>query len=175
MALQNFDCELRPLASTDIKAVTELTVSCTGCERDVEEAMFTRAVTGTGSKGIHLVAIVRGQLIGWSRASLFEAPSDAPSNVAPNGWYLLGLAVHPEFRRRGVGAALTDARLGWISERSAMAWYFTDETNEASIRLHRSRGFRYVASNFWFPGTNFHRGSGTLFVRDNLSIDGRNT
>lgn len=53
--------------------------------------------------------------------------------------------VAPGFRRRGVGSALTRARLEWIWSGASIAYYFTNEHNTASIRMHETFNFRPVA------------------------------
>jgi aminoglycoside 6'-N-acetyltransferase I len=55
------------------------------------------------------------------------------------------VVVVPGFRRRGVGFALTRARLEWIWSRTSIAYYFTNEHNTASIRMHETLNFRPVA------------------------------
>lgn len=85
-------------------------------------------------------------------AAAFEAPPGAPANVAPDGWYLLGLVVQPEQRRRGIGTALVRVRMAWIGERDATAWYFADDDNPATIALHARFGFEPVTSDLWLPG-----------------------
>lgn len=49
------------------------------------------------------------------------------------------------FRRRGVGFALTRARLERIWSRASVAYHFTNEHNTASIRMHETLNFRPVA------------------------------
>jgi hypothetical protein len=62
-----------------------------------------------------------------------------------------------------VGAALTDARLEWISGRATEAWYFSNACNAASIRLHARFAFREVTREFTLPGVTFEGGEGILF------------
>lgn len=55
---------------------------------------------------------------------------------------IANLAVDPEQRRRGMGAALLDAALGEAARRGAVAVYLeVRESNEAARRLYASRGF----------------------------------
>ena len=58
-------------------------------------------------------------------------------------WWLVGLAVHPGHRRRGVGGALAHACIAYAQERGATV--IRSEThldNDASIRFHESAGFQ---------------------------------
>lgn len=84
------------------------------------------------------VAIAHGDIVGVAKTHFHREPD----GEAPAGHYLGGLIVTPAFRRRGVGSLLTRARLEWIWARSERAYYFTDEDNTASIRLHEALGFR---------------------------------
>jgi ribosomal protein S18 acetylase RimI-like enzyme len=107
-----------------------------------------------------VVAESGGALAGYGRARRFE-PS--PHHTAPRGYYLTGVFVVPGARRAGIGAALTQARLGWIGERAEDAWYFANARNTASIELHKRFGFEEVTRSFSFPGVAFDGGEGILF------------
>jgi ribosomal protein S18 acetylase RimI-like enzyme len=110
-----------------------------------------------------VVAESGGAISGYGRASLFEPEPEAPVDTAPRGYYLTGVFVHPSQRRTGIGAALTQARLDWISERAADAWFFANARNAASIALHERFGFEEVTRRFSFPGLRFDGGEGILF------------
>ncbi len=86
-----------------------------------------------------------------------------PSSV-PQGWYLTGVVVAEQFRRRGIGLRLTRERLRWISQRAPEAYYFANSLNVASIELHRPIGFEELQRDFHFPNTHFSGGVvGVLF------------
>ena len=112
-----------------------------------------------------VVAECAGEVIGYGRVVRFEPEADAPTDVAPPGYYLMGLVVHPDHRRRGVAAALTQARLDWMSKQADEAWYFANARNAASIALHASFAFEEVTRSFAFPRVDFDRGEGILFQR----------
>lgn len=112
-----------------------------------------------------LVAHEGSELVGYGRARRFEPASGrgAPHDVAPAGYYLLGLFVAPEARRRGIARALTETRLAWIRSRATSAWFFTNAQNTASIELHRLFGFVEVTRAFSFPGVTFVGDVGVLY------------
>jgi ribosomal protein S18 acetylase RimI-like enzyme len=110
-----------------------------------------------------VVADSGGAVAGYGRARLFEPATDAPADTVPAGYYLSGVFVLPEQRARGVATALTRARLDWIGERAAEAWYFTNARNTVSIELHRKLGFEEISRRFSFPGLTFDGGEGVLF------------
>ena len=62
-----------------------------------------------------VVATVEGAVIGWGKTHYWDH-DDGP---ALSGHYLGGVTVLPAWRRRGVGAALTDARLRWAGSSTA--------------------------------------------------------
>lgn len=69
--------------------------------------------------------------------------------------FVSGLAVAPDLQGRGIGGALLDIRLRWLSDHGAslvcaMAWETADGACR-SLRLLESRGLRQVArcSGFW--------------------------
>ena len=110
-----------------------------------------------------VVAVCGGALVGYGRARVFEPAPDAPADSAPGGYYLTGVFVLPEERARGIGAALTQARLDWIGDRATAAWYFANARNTLSVDLHRRWGFEEVTRRFSFPGVTFDGGEGILF------------
>ena len=110
-----------------------------------------------------VVAVDRRAIVGYGRARLFEPSADAPADTAPRGYYLTGLFVDPRHRRRGIGEVLTTARLDWIAERAADAWFFANARNVTSIRLHERLGFEEATRHFSFPGLTFDGGEGILF------------
>jgi ribosomal protein S18 acetylase RimI-like enzyme len=115
-----------------------------------------------------LVAATDAQeIVGYGRVSRVAHQADARPDVAPEGWYLIGLIVDEAWRQRGVGRALTVARLEWLRERAADGvWCFTGARNAASIALHEALGFREVTRDFSFPGATFEGGVGVLLRLD---------
>lgn len=76
------------------------------------------------------------------------------------------LTVHPDWRRCGVGTALTEVRMAWICERADCAWYVVNARNAASVDLHRRWGFREVARAARFHTIDFTGGDGILLRVD---------
>lgn len=85
-----------------------------------------------------LIAKVEGKVIGVAKTHLHAEPD----GDVPAGHYLGGIVVTPEYRRRGMGTALTKKRLDWIWSVSQTAYYFANGHNTASIRMHERFGFR---------------------------------
>jgi ribosomal protein S18 acetylase RimI-like enzyme len=110
-----------------------------------------------------IVAATDEAIVGYGRARLFEPTPGAPAETAPRGYYLTGVFVRSDRRRCGIATAITEARLDWISERSADAWFFANARNNASIELHRRLGFEEITRHFFFPGLTFEGGEGILF------------
>ena len=109
-----------------------------------------------------LVAECDDRVGGW--AAIHYLPrSDGP---AGRGHYLAGVTVDPAERRRGVGLALTRARLDWIWKRADVAWYFVNAQNTVSIALHESLGFELVGGSAGVHGGEFTGGLGLIFRAD---------
>ena len=130
---------------------------------------FAECIAGVAAhpdRRLFLVAEVDGQVVGYARASRFDPDPEDPPNMVPAGYLLVGIQVLPEARRRGVGRALTAARLDWIDARGGPTWYWADDDNLASIELHRGFGFTPHTTDFVFkvpprndaPRTLYRRG-----------------
>lgn len=129
------------------------------------ERMIDRAVHG---QGLLLVAGMDDVIAGYGKADYFVPPKGSPANTAPEGWYLTGVVVRPEYRRRGIGARLTRDRLTWIAQRGDKAFYFANARNLATIDLHKAFGFREVTRDFHHPNATFDGGLGVLFVWESI-------
>ncbi|MEV4618902.1 GNAT family N-acetyltransferase [Asanoa sp. NPDC049573] len=144
----------------DVPGCLELAVTVLGLN-PVTWADSLRDSATDADRMLH-VAEDEGRIIGYGRSALYTPPADAPDNAAPAGWYLLGLVVDPAYRRRGVGRALTVARMASIFERAEAVWYFARARNQASLDLHTELGFVEVTRDFWFPELTFEGGVGVL-------------
>lgn len=155
---------LRPAEPRDLDALAALRAAREGEDPTRSRGVFTRVLQAApGGDRLLLVAERAGEILGYGRAGPWTPPPDAPRNPAPAGWYLLGVVVAPEHRRRGVGSALTRARLDWIAERASCAWYFASARNRVTLALHERFGFVEVTRDFRFPGVSFTGGVGILF------------
>ena len=128
-------------------------------ERFLEESQTTE-------RSLFLVADLHEAVIGYGKAEYFTPPAGSAPNVAPEGWYLTGVVVRPEYRRRGVGRSLTTARLTWIAARSGIVYYVANERNRVSVELHDALGFTERTRDFYHPGVSFTGGQGILFECD---------
>ena len=90
-----------------------------------------------------------GAVVAYGRVVRFE-PEPATPDPAPRGWYLLGLVVDQAWRRRGIGEALTAARMTWVAGRADRIYYFTAHENRVSQELHRRLGF-VPLDGAWIP------------------------
>jgi ribosomal protein S18 acetylase RimI-like enzyme len=98
------------------------------------------------------------EVVASGRLAWHQPAPDAPPDIAPAGWYLIGLIVAPEHRGAGIGLALTDARIRWALERAPEVWYFTGTANTASYAMHARLGFEEVTRRFSFPRVPFELG-----------------
>jgi ribosomal protein S18 acetylase RimI-like enzyme len=68
--------------------------------------------------------------------------SDEAGPDTPAGCYLSGVLVDPAWRRQGIAAELTRARLRWAFARTDKVFYVTAADNIASLHLHAALGFQ---------------------------------
>jgi ribosomal protein S18 acetylase RimI-like enzyme len=101
-----------------------------------------------------VIAEVDGQLVGlgcW-------APPTRTGGLAPHTvgsrhrsrrgqWWLTALAVRPEWRRRGVGTALADARIELAALGGADVVFVSCVDGAGSLELYQRLGFRRVGSS----------------------------
>ena len=97
-------------------------------------------------------------VVGWGQTYHHETATDA----APAGYYLGGVTVDPDWRRRGVAASLTAARVQWVARRADEVFYVVNPRNLASIELHRPWGFEEVTRAPRLTGIEFDGGVGIL-------------
>lgn len=124
-------------------------------------ARFLEHAAATG-RSLLLVAEIAGEVVAFGKCRYLVPPRREPPDPAPGGWYLAGLIVDARFRRRGIGRALTQARLRWVAERADRIYYVANARNAASIALHAVLGFTEVARGPAFATFRFEGGAGVL-------------
>ncbi len=109
------------------------------------------------------VAELAGEVIAYGRVRDLTHAEDGLPTECPEGWYLTGVIVRPPFRRRGLGALLTQARIEWVGERATEVHYVTNKRNVTSIALHARFGFEPTDAEFAYPRAALERGAGRLY------------
>lgn len=155
--------EVEPLSAPLLDACVALAVDRDGGSADDWRASLERSL-GDENRATFVGRTADG-VAGYGTVGWFAPRTSDPNSAAPDGWYLLGLVVAPRYRRRGVGRALTAARLRWASGRADRVWYFVSSANPASIDLHAGFGFRLVDAPVEVPGVTF-TASGQLWALD---------
>jgi ribosomal protein S18 acetylase RimI-like enzyme len=161
------DALIRPARPDDATALGTISARREGRDPAEQVAAFVTLLASTApERDFVLCAELDGRVVGFGKTHRFVHPADPPANAAPEGWYLSGVVVDPADRRRGLGHALTEARLQWIAARSPCAYYFANALNRVTIDLHARFGFVEVTRDFWFPKAEFRGGVGILFRID---------
>jgi len=157
--------DIRPAGQEDIKQLATLTYNRDGGDLAQLESKFKNEIANMESTddGLLLVAELNSEVIGFARVKYFKPAPASPANICPEGWYLTGIIVAPEYRRRGMASALTQARLDWIAQRADQAYYFANAKNRVSIELHERFGFVEFTRDFVYPDVTFTGGEGILF------------
>jgi GNAT superfamily N-acetyltransferase len=160
--------EVREAVAEDIPALARIAAERDGGDIESHERAFRSLLDERAGEGraFLLAATLAGTPIAFGKARYFVPPAESPPNIAPEGWYLAGLVVTPRFRRRGVGARLTRARLNWLEARAPFVYSFASALNLASVALHERSGLREVTRDFVHPSAQFTGGVGILFRAD---------
>ncbi len=113
-------------------------------------ASFERVARGE-VRAYTCVASAKGEVVGYGVCRFRAWSEKHEESGLPDGWYLSGLQVLSSHRRLGIGRALTEHRITWLSERTDVVYYNADEINGPSIELHESLGFVEVARGLLPP------------------------
>lgn len=119
-----------------------------GLLKESEELMKEMQEVNTTSV---FIAEIPGLAIGFSILRYFVPGEDAPDNTAPEGWYLLGINVKKDYRRRGVGSELIRARLRAIPHEYDTVYFFTNPKNLTSQLFHERFGFIKIEEDIVYP------------------------
>ncbi|MCP4580304.1 MAG: GNAT family N-acetyltransferase [candidate division Zixibacteria bacterium] len=162
------DLVIRPAMPDDTDQLAKIAYDRDGGEISQIKNRFKHEIAKRDSTDdrLLLVAESNARIVGFARVKWFKPSSSAPDNICPEGWYLTGVIVAKEYRRRGIASALTRARLDWIAERAGKAYYFANAQNEVSIELHEQFGFVELTRDFVYPDVTFQGGEGILFIID---------
>ncbi len=160
------DVEVRPAADADLAACGHLVARREGGDAGAWTERL-RICRTEGDQQV-FVAACGDRIVGYAKVGWLE-PVAAGGRGAPDGWYLSGIVVAPEFRRRGLGRLLTEARCAWVFERADAVYYVASATNRASVVLHEDLGFREITRDFVLPGVTFGRSDGVLFRAESFA------
>jgi ribosomal protein S18 acetylase RimI-like enzyme len=151
---------IREPLPAELTACAAMVVSRAGGDPDVQRDRLVADLADDNRQ--LLVAVVGREVVGFGKVMHFVAPAGSPQEIAPDGYYLVGLYVAPGWRRRGIGELLTTARMAWVARRADTVWYFANGGNGATLDLHRRHGFVEVSRRFVFPGVTFADDNGIL-------------
>jgi ribosomal protein S18 acetylase RimI-like enzyme len=163
---------IRAAVMDDVPVLARIASDRHGDDPERHRAKFERILREEvdAGDGLLLVAIFHGEIVGYGGTSRFRDGESivlaSLESLAPEGWYLSGVIVRPEWRRKGVADTLTAKRLEWIAQRASHAYYFANTRNRVSIDLHHRFGFVEISRDFVFPGVSFTGGEGILFQVD---------
>jgi ribosomal protein S18 acetylase RimI-like enzyme len=127
---------VRDATAEDLHATAA--IIATDVAGEVEDWCTRFAEALADSTRLFMVAEVEGVIVGFGHAR-FVARDPAGGSGPPGGWYLSGVTVAPEYRRRGIGLALTTERLKRL--RGEVVHYAAEPENMATIALHERLGF----------------------------------
>lgn len=162
------DLSVRDLALADLPRCASLLAAREGWTLARASATTQRWLGTEDARPVVLVAERQGVVQGYGRADHLDPIASGGS--APRGWYLTGLLVAPDARRRGVGDSITRERLGRLAAVTHEVFFFTNMRNVVSIALHERLGFHFQTEQFRISGVTFSGGRGGLY-RKSLGTD----
>ncbi|MFH1143007.1 MAG: GNAT family N-acetyltransferase [Candidatus Eisenbacteria bacterium] len=165
---------IRRASEQDADVLGAISARREGGSADEQAAAFRRFIgrADAGERSLVLLAEIPEGIIGFGKARHLDRRAWRRAGLSPEGWYLTGVVVDPEHRRRGAGSRLTLERLRWLARRSDCAYYFANARNRVSIALHERFGFVEVGRAAFIAGTSFEGGEGILF-RSELTALGK--
>jgi len=155
--------DIVPLDEDAVDACAEIAATREGDAPARWQEVFAAAMGDP--QQIVLVAQVDSVVVGYGKAAHLPLRERGGRGV-PNGWYLTGVVVRPEWRRRGIGEQLTRARINALAGQAESLHYFAAAVNAPTIALHAKLGFIEVGRDIDVPSVTFTGGAGVLFRRD---------
>jgi len=137
---QNEQVVIEPLTKADVAAAVKLAVPVLRVRPGDRAEQFAADITGEQRQ--MFVAKANRRVVAYGR--VIELAADEAGPGTPTGYYLSGVLVVRAWRGRGIGAALTPARLSWAFARTERVFYVTGADNSASLHLHAGLGFQEV-------------------------------
>jgi ribosomal protein S18 acetylase RimI-like enzyme len=128
------------LTMADVAAAVELAVCVLGVKPGDREEQFAADISSEQRR--MFVAKADSRIVAYGR--VLELAADEAGPGTPAGYYLSGVLVEPAWRGRGIGTALTRARLRWAFARTGTVFYVTGADNTASLDLHAAFGFQEI-------------------------------
>lgn len=164
--LRRASIEVREATLDDVDAIARLIAERHERELEKTRATVEKEVRHTTPRGVEnrlFVAEDAGRVAGFGRVALQRPGVHHHPAEMPEGWYLIGVIVAPDARRRGIGEALGRHRLAWIRERADAAFSFINRENWASRDLLLALGFEPQELEFRHERAELEPGQGQLY------------
>lgn len=139
----------------DLHAVADLVELCFADRLDEDGRKYVQQMRSTASRTSLLnwanstndrTSMLLGGFIWLDGEKLVGNLSLLPVTASGQRAYLIAnVAVHPEYRRRGIGRELTEAAFEYIQMRNVKwSWLQVDDDNLAALELYQGAGFNEV-------------------------------
>jgi ribosomal protein S18 acetylase RimI-like enzyme len=141
--------DIRPASDADLEAAVAIIAEDAGGSPDEWRGRFVEVLSDPDRH--FLVAVVDGRVVGFGHTRHVGRIDGDGAARPPSGWYLSGLTVAPQHRRRRVGTRLTQERLDLLEPLTPTVYYAAERDNAATLALHRALGF-VDAGEVMLPG-----------------------
>ncbi|MDA8792164.1 GNAT family N-acetyltransferase [Bacteriovoracaceae bacterium] len=143
--------EFRLARLGDENALTQIHINRDGGDKESVKKIFSNEIKAIGESSALFVAEYKSQIVGFGRSRFIEADEELGYRNMPSGYYLLGVIVKEEFRRKGIGEGLVKARIDHIKSQAKQVYTFVDEVNKSMILLLTKIGFLRLTDDFTYP------------------------
>ena len=130
--------QIRPASPDDAAAIARIDQLCNGWPAERIRERIRESLEQPSEDWAVFVAEDGQELLGYARCARLEYKAHPQ---LPEGWYLNGVSVVPQHRRKGIASRLVQRRLEYLQGREDTVYYFTAKSNTASQALHEGFGF----------------------------------
>jgi predicted N-acetyltransferase YhbS len=128
---------------TDLNGIADLIELCFGEQMDADGRAYLRRLREAAQRGFGSVNVPAGQGFVWVEDGQIvgNITMIAYLNELQPIYLLANIAVHPDFRQRGIARQLTQAAMQSIQSIGATAWLHVRQDNPIAIQLYQTLGF----------------------------------
>ena len=160
------DISIREVKKSDYKEIAKIV-----WERDEKKGLisdynerFKKEFKKLGSANWYMhVAIHENKIVGYGRLVKITEVIGIPG---PLGWYLMGITVSHNYRRKGIGEKLTKFRLEFAAKLCSEIYFVCNAQNETSIYIHEKLGFQKILKGKGFFNILFDQGLGYIYRKN---------
>ncbi len=127
---------------------------------------FSKELTEFGENKLRIyIAKINQNVVGFCRIRLFEKYEFPEAKDELLGWYLMGIIICENHRRKGIGTRLSEMAMKDIKKENDI-FVLINKENNSSIEMHKNLGFEIIAKGDQFFKVSFSGGNGYILKRE---------